>query len=467
MSSITDEPVPQKGESEPEKISGQRDLTKDNVLATLLTFAAPFFCANLLQALYGAVDLLVVGHYAPIGSPNVSAVSCGSQVFVLVTFVVVGLTTAGTVIVGNFYGAKDFKSVQRTIGTMMTCFLFVTVFMVIVMFLSATPLLKFLQTPAAAFAPARSYILICTTGTLFIVGYNVCAAILRGIGNSLFPMIFVGIACAVNLIADILFVGRFNMGPAGAAYATVISQGVSMICGLFYIQKQKNLFDFKWRNFAIERMIAKKLFVIGLPLSIQSTLIDFSFMLIFSFVNVMGLAASGGYGICCRINGFTMLPAISLSMALTAMVAQNIGAQRYDRAIQSFKWGVICALSIASLCWAWMRFFPESAFGLFTHDQETIQAGADYMRSFCYDVLLVAFVFCANGLLNGSGHTRFTFVNNVVPTFLLRVPAAWYFSRLSGATLHDIGWAAPLASMLSVIITLIYLKTGRWKIKRL
>ena len=228
-----------------------------------------------------------------------------------------------------------------------------------------------------------------------------------------------------------------------------------------------NLFDFHLRSFRIVPDLMKKLFVIGLPLSIQSTLIDFSFILIFSFINRMGLEASAGYGICCRLNGFTMLFSISFGMALTAIVAQNLGAGKTKRALAFLKTSIILSGIISFFLFLWMEFRPESAFLLFTDEPGVIAAGSLYMKSFCFDVLLVSFVFSANGFLNGSGHTRFTLVNNLVPTFLVRVPAAWLISSIPGATLYGIGWAAPMASILSVIITLIYLKTGRWKIKRI
>lgn len=445
---------------------GERDLTQGGLISTLISFAVPFFIANLLQALYGAVDLLIVGQFSS-GVADVSAVACGSQIMTLVILAVCGLTTAGTVLIGRFFGAKELDRVRRTIGTMLTTFLVCTLFVTGLMFWLSPALLRFLQTPEEAFAGANRYVLICSAGTLFIFGYNAFSAILRGVGNSKSPMIFVGIACLCNIVLDLLLVGRFGMGPVGAAVATVGSQAASMFFAIFYIRRMNDLFDFRLSSFRVDFSLMKKLFIIGLPLSIQSTLIDFSFILIFSIVNQMGVAASAGYGICCRINGFTMLPSISLGMALTAITAQNLGAGKTRRALSFFKRSVALGAGIALFFFLWMEFWPESAFALFTKEASVIAAGSLYMKSFCFDVLLVAFVFSSNGLLNGSGHTRFTLVNNVVPTFLVRVPAAWFISRLPGATLYGIGWAAPMASVLSVVITLIYLRTGRWRKQRL
>ena len=447
-------------------VKGERDLTQGGIISTLISFAIPFFAANLLQALYGAVDLLIVGRFAT-GVSDVSAVACGSQIMTLVILGACGLTTAGTVIIGNFFGSGDMGKVRQTIGTMLSTFGICSVFGTVLMCLVSPWLLKFLHTPEKAFVAANQYVLICSAGTIFIFGYNAFSAILRGVGNSVSPMIFVGIACLANIVLDLVLVGKFGMGPAGAAIATVGSQAVSMVFAIFYIRGMKTLFDFKPRSFAVNTSIMEKLFCIGLPLSIQSTLIDLSFIIIFSIINKLGVEASAGYGICCRLNGFTMLPSISFSMALTAIVAQNLGAGKTKRALSFLKRSILLSVGIASFLFLWMEFWPKTAFAIFTKDPGTIAAGSLYMKSFCFDVLMVAFVFSGNGFLNGSGHTRFTLVNNVVPTFLVRIPVAWFIANLPNATLYGIGWAAPLASFLSIVITLVYLKTGRWKIKRI
>ena len=453
-------------ESRRQLLRGERDLTQGGIVSTLVTFAIPFFLANLLQALYGAVDLLIVGRFAS-GVADVSAVACGSQIVTIILMGVAGLTTAGTVLIGKFFGARQYDQVIRTIGTMLSTFLICTILITGLMLWLSPSLLHFLKTPPEAFLDAERYVMICSAGTIFIFGYNGFSAILRGVGNSISPMIFVGIACLCNAFFDILLVGRFSMGPVGAAIATVASQAMSMFFAIFYIKRLGNLFDFHLRSFRIDPKLMRKLFVIGLPLSIQSTLIDFSFILIFSFINRMGIEESAGYGICCRINGFTMLFSISFGMALTAIVAQNLGAGKTRRALSFLKASILLSGGIAVFLFLWMEFWPESAFLLFTKEPGVIAAGSLYMKSFCFDVLLVAFVFSANGFLNGSGHTRFTLVNNLLPTFWVRVPSAWLISSIPGATLYGIGWAAPLASALSIVITLIYLKTERLKIKRI
>ena len=445
---------------------GERDLTQGGITSTLVTFAIPFFIANLLQALYGSVDLMIVGRFAT-SVADVSAVACGSQIITVILMTVAGLTTAGTVLIGKFFGARQYEEVSKTIGTMLSTFLVCTVLITALMFWAAPCLVRLLRTPEDALADADRYVLICSAGTIFIFGYNGFSAILRGVGNSTSPMIFVAIACVCNILLDLLLVGKYSMGAVGAAIATVGSQALSMFFAIAYIRRMGNLFDFHLRSFRIVPELVKKLFVIGLPLSVQSVLIDFSFMLIFSIINKLGIEASAGYGICARLNGFTMLFSISFGMALTAIVAQNLGAGQTKRALDFLKMSIFLSGIIAILLFCWMEFWPESAFMIFTKEPGVIAAGSNYMKSFCFDVLLVAFVFSANGFLNGTGHTRFTMVNNLLPTFLIRVPGAWLISRLPGAPLYGIGWAAPLASLLSVIITLIYLKTGRWKIKRI
>ncbi|MDO4573645.1 MAG: MATE family efflux transporter [Planctomycetia bacterium] len=444
----------------------QKDLTTGNPSRTLVSFAIPFFIANLLQALYGMVDLLIVGRFTS-GPIDSAAVANGTQVLMLATFFLTGLTTGATVVIGNYFGAKDSDKLRKAIGTMLSGFCLFTLLLMAFLFYFTPALVRFLNTPAQAVEKTVEYVEICTAGLLFVYGYNAFSAILRGVGNSFLPMVFIGIACVCNIVIDLILVGGYGMGPAGAAYATIGSQAISMMCAFGYLKYQKTLFDFKLASLKIDPRTAWTLFSIGFPLAIQSTIIDLSFMLIFAFVNKFGVAASAGYGICCRLNGILLLPAVSLAMALTPIIAQNLGAGKHDRALRFLKLSATYATAVGVLLFCWMQFFPEPAFALFTNDPEVIRQGALYMRGFCYDALVLGFVFSGNGFLNGSGHTRFSLVNNLIPTFLVRVPFAWYISTMPEATLYGIGLAAPLASFLSIFITLTYLATGRWKLSRI
>lgn len=447
-------------------MKAQRDLTVGNPSYILISFALPFFIANLLQALYMAVDLLVIGNFSS-NPANCAAVANGAQIMMLVVLFIVGFTTGATVIIGKYFGSKQHLQMQEFIGSSICAFLIFTGALVLLSFLAAPWLIRFLNTPEEASEQANVYVNICISGLFFTIGYNVLSSILRGVGNSIIPMITVGVACAFNVVGDLVLIGVYNMGPAGAAYATIASQAIGMILTFVYLARHPEIFPFKLSGLRIYKEHIYKLFAIGAPIAIQSTLIDLSFIIIFSIVNAFGVNASAGYGICCRLNGLILLPAISMGMALTPIIAQNLGANLHARAMNFYKLSVVYSTIIGLGLFIWMEFWSETAFMLFTRNEEIIAAGSQYMKSFCFEILVLGFVFSSNGFLNGSGHTRFSMVTNVVPTFLVRIPYAWIVSLLPGATLYGIGFASPLASFVSVFITLAYLYTGRWKLNRI
>ena len=286
--------------------SSQKDLTQGNLVKTLLLFALPYIGANFLQALYGAADLIIVGKFCD--SSVVSAVATGSQLLQTLIFFITGLTVSATVLIGKAFGAKEYDNIVKIVNTMTICFLLAALFLSLFLIIFDIPLLNL--------------------GLVFIFAYNAISAVLRGLGNSIVPMYFVAISCLVNIIADIVLIGKYNMGATGAAIATVFSQAVSVVIGLIYLKKGHFVFKFKFRGVKFDIQTAKELFKIGLPLSLQDTLIPVSFLFLFAIANSMGVAASAGYGSVVRLNAFLMLPAGSFAMALTALTAQSLGAAK-------------------------------------------------------------------------------------------------------------------------------------------
>lgn len=446
-------------------MDGQQDLTIGSPSKILFTFALPFFIANLLQALYMAVDLLIIGQFCE-GAQSTAAVANGGQSMMLLMLFVIGLSTGMTVIIGKYFGEKDYESMQRFIGSSLTFFFLLTLFLTTLAFALAPTLLRFINTPKEAVDSALTYIYICSAGLIFTIGYNIPSAILRGVGNSFFPMICVAAACVCNVFGDLLLIGVYDWGAAGAAISTVASQAIGAAMTLGYLHFHPKIFQFHWRNLKLNKSHIAKLLKIGMPIAIQSILIDLSFMIIFAIVNEFGLNASAGYGVCGRLNGIILLPAMSMGMAMAPITSQNIGAKKFDRALQFFKLSVFYSTLIGIGLFIWMRYFPESAFSIFTRDPNVIAAGSQYMRSFCFEILVLGFVFSGNGFLNGSGHTRMSMTMNVFPTLLVRIPFAWFVSRMAGATLYGIGFASPLASFITVFLMTGYLATGRWKQER-
>lgn len=437
-------------------MSEQKDLTQGNLLSTLLMFALPYVGANFLQALYGAADLIIVGKFCD--SSVVSAVATGSQLLQTLIFFITGLTVSATVLIGKAFGAKKYDDIIKIINTMTVCFIFAAILLSSAIILFDNQLLNILQTPQDAFKSTLDYVWVCAAGLIFVFAYNAISAILRGLGNSIAPMFFVAISCIVNIIADIVLVGKYNMGAQGAAIATVFSQAISVIIGLIYIRKGDFVFDFKFRQIKFDIETAKELFKIGLPLSLQDTLIPLSFLFLFSIANSMGVAASAAYGSVVRLNAFMMLPAGSFAMALTALTAQNLGAGNMHRAVNALKLSILFAFSFGLVFFIWQQLAPKSAIAIFTTDNDVLEAGALYLKSFSYDYLLVPFVFCFNGFFFGCGRTIFAAVNSIFSAFAIRIPVAFLLCAvIPNATLFDLGIAPPSASILTSSAALVYL----------
>lgn len=434
----------------------EKDLTQGNLVSTLLLFALPYIAANLLQALYGAADLIIVGKFCD--KSVLSAVATGSQVLQTLTFFITGLTVSATVLIGKAFGAKQYDNIVKIINTMSICFISAGIIMSFFLILFDSPLLNVLQTPKEALSSTKDYIFVCALGLIFIFGYNAISAILRGLGNSIMPMYFVGISCFVNIILDLILVGKFNMGAKGAAIATVISQALSVIIGYIHLRRGSFAFKFNFRKVKFDIETAKELFKIGLPLSLQDTLIPLSFLFIFSLANSMGVAASAAYGSVIRLNAFMMLPAGSFAMALTALTAQNLGAGNIQRAVQALKLSIMFAFFFGLIFFIWQQLYPQSAIEIFASDKEVLESGSIYLKSFSYDYILVPFVFCLNGFFFGCGRTIFAAINAIFAAFLIRVPVAFILCTLiPGATLFELGIAAPCASILSSISGILYL----------
>lgn len=439
-----------------------KDLSEGNVVKQLIMFSLPFLAANVIQSLYSVADMLIVGQFS--GTASISGVNIGSQVTFIITNLVFGLCTGGTVLIGQYMGAKKQKDLEETTATLMTMLLIAAIVMTLAFSFIKDPILHLIQTPAEAYDEARSYLAITLLGLIFIFGYNVFSAIMRGMGDSKRPFYFVTIACVTNIILDLILVGKFNMGASGAAIATVISQAVSMITCIWFMIKNNFVFDFKPSSFRINRDKLGRIFKLGTPSAIQNGVTSLSFMIITILVNVVGgVSASAAVGVVGKFNGFAIMPAIAMSASISTMSAQSIGANKWDRAIEVCKLGTIVAAVISVCIFALAQLCPDQILKLFNDDPEMINYGIQYMRTFSCDYLIVPFVFCINGIFIGAGHTTFSLINNMLSAIILRVPASFLFGKILNMGLLGIGLGAPVASAGSLILILIFLFSGKWK----
>ena len=439
-------------------------LTEGNVFRVLLSFSVPFLIANVIQALYGAVDLMVIGWYCP--PESVAAVSTGTQVTQIITSMVSGLTLGGTILVGKYTGMRDEKRTERTIGTTLSVFAIVALVLTLVMLLLRVPVLEALKTPDTSFDMAKQYVTICFCGIFFICGYNAISAILRGYGDSKRPMYFAALSCVLNIIGDVVFVKYMGMGVAGTALATVGSQAVSMICSIIYLNRRKFIFTFRLKNFKIYPELARELAVVGIPISFQECMVRLSFLYLTSVTNRLGVSAAAAVGIASKYDVFAMLPATSLASALAAITAQNYGAGKLKRAGQSLAAGIGFAFLASSLFFLWAQISPQTMIGVFNSDPAIIEAGIPFFRSCSYDYLAVSFVFCLNGYMNGRSKTVFTMVSCCFGALALRMPLIWLAYTYCPENLAVIGAIAPAVSGFMAAYTMVFVLRQIQKDKR-
>lgn len=439
----------------------EKDLSQGSVAKQLFLFAIPFIITNLVQSLYSVADMIIVGQFA--GTVSMSGVNIGSQVSLLITMLVIGLSAGGTVLIAQYKGFGAREELTRTIGTLFSVLFVLAIVLTVVMFVFSVPILHLIQTPPEAFEEAKRYLLVTVAGTIFIFGYNAFSAVFRGMGNSKFPLIFVSIACLANVFLDLLLVAYFKMGALGAAVATVSSQALSMILCIIFLRRSDFVFDFRLKSFRFHKEQLKKLLEVGIPTSIQNTITHISFIVLTAMVNTISVAASAGVGAVAKFNSFAILPAIAVGNSVSAMSAQNIGAGEEKRAVKTMNIGILLAFVMSLIMFVIATLFPEPILQIFGNDPDMIREGALYMQAFKYDFLIVPVLFCFNGLFIGSGHSTFSLINSILSSIIIRIPISYLFGMSMGQGVFGVGIGAPLATLVSSVIGLFYFLSDRWR----
>lgn len=434
--------------------SKDRYLIEGSLPLGLWKFAAPFMGAYLLQALYGAVDLLVIGHFCDAGA--VSAVGIGAQMLHMVLAVLFGLSMGGTVLIGFNIGAKDDRGAANAIGSTATLFAFVAALLTPIAAYLTRSCVSLMQTPPEAFEYACQYVFICACGIPFITGYNVVGAIYRGLGDAVTPTIFVVVACVANIVGDLILIGGFDLGPAGAAYATVAAQAISFFYAIYHMRRKRFAFEFHRDNFIPRKKSILAIFKVGIPLALQDVLTCVSFLVILAIVNSMGVNESAGLAVAERVIGFLLLPPVAFSSAVATAASQNFGAKKNRRAFNAFLYGMGFSFVFGFLFWALCQICPVEVASLFTKDAIVAEQGALYLRSFTIDCMLVAFIFNINGYFCGCGKATVVSAHSIFAAVCARIPISYLFSRVPNATLKHVGYAAPLASITSVVACVVY-----------
>ncbi len=429
-----------------------QNLTQGGILKSLVTFAFPVLLALFLQVMYGAADLIIVGQFA--GTGEQSGVASGSQLFHLVTLVITGLTMGVTVLVGNAIGARDPERAGRGIGAGIAIFAVIAVAVTAVVVPWSDGLASLLDAPPEAFAQTSSYVRICGIGTVFIVAYNVIGAVFRGIGDSKTPLLTVAIACVINIVGDLVLVGVFHLGAAGAAIATVTAQAVSVIVSLVLIRRKELPFAFHRFYVRFDPVYVRAILRVGIPIALQEMLVQFSFLFIQVVVNGMGVTQSAAVGVAEKAVGFLMLVGSAYMQSISAFVAQNNGAGQYNRSKKALFYGIETAFAAGAVMAALAFFGGGALASLFSREAAVVAGAHEYLKAYAFDCLLTAIFFCYVGYFNGCGKTIFVMAQGVVGAFCIRVPAVFLLSRVADASLFRIGLATPLSSLVQIFLCL-------------
>lgn len=429
------------------------DFTQGSIFKKLIAFMVPVLGALVLQAAYGAVDLLVVGRFGT--TSGLSAVSTGSQVLNLVTFVITQFAMGITVLIARYIGEKKPELIGTLIGGATVVFTAVSVILFIVMVAFAAPISVLMQAPAEALKLTTSYVRICGAGIFFIVAYNLLAAIFRGFGDSRSPLIFVAVACVINIVGDIILVAGLHMDAAGAALATVFAQAVSAVFAVILLIKRKNMFKITKHDFRFNSQCAR-LLKIGFPLALQEFLTQISFLALCAFINRLGLEASSGYGVACKIVNFAMLIPSALMQSMASFVSQNVGAGDEKRARKAMFTGIGIGLFAGCVVFVLIMLKGDILTGIFTTDAQVIKNGFAYLKGFAPETIVTAVLFSMVGYFNGHDKTLWVMIQGLIQTLLVRLPLAYYMSIQPDASLTKIGLAAPVATMAGIILNVIF-----------
>ncbi|WP_317856244.1 MATE family efflux transporter [Chakrabartyella piscis] len=435
-------------------MSQNLDLTKGRLLPVLLQFTYPILLSILLQTTYGTADLLIVGQFANVA--DVSGVTIGSMIMLAITSCFTGLSMGTTILIARYIGSGQGDKSSRVVGVSIFLFALLALVFTAFLLLGNDFLTNIMQTPTESISNTKSYLYICGAGTIFIVSYNLLGSIFRGLGDSKTPLLSVAIACIINIVLDLLFVAKCNMGSSGAALATVIAQASSVVLSILIIRKRKLAFSLSRKDICFDGFYIKNILSLGIPVAMQGVLVTISFLSVTAIINVFGVAQSAAVGIVEKITNLVMVVPQAFAQALAAFTAQNLGAKEIDRAKKGLFYSITLSL-VFGVMTAFISAFHGTIFTkLFTSDAEITTHALLYLRSYSIDCILVAIMFSYAGFFNGCGKTTFVMIESILGAFCIRIPLAYLFSTLEGTNMFVIGLATPSSTFVQIILCVVY-----------
>lgn len=440
-----------------------KTFTEGQILLPLVRFAMPVLAALFLQAMYGAVDLMIVGRFTEAGSvsAHVSAVTTGSQIMLTLTNLVASFAMGATIILGQQIGRGQAKKGGETIGACIVLFACIGIALTLLCVPGAGAVAMIMHAPREAFALTTAYVRICGGGMLIIIAYNLIGSIFRGIGDSMTPLLTVAIACVCNIFGDLLLVAGLHMGTVGAAVATVGAQAVSVVISLWLLRRRmkRGQLPFtlvKW-HIRFDGPVIRQITWLGLPIAAQDLLVGISFLIIQAIVNALGVIPSAGVGVAEKVCAFIMLVPLAFMQSMSAFVAQNAGAGKLDRAEKALCYGILMSLAVGTVMFYLSFFHGLDLASLFSKDIEVAAAGAEYLKAYAIDCLLTPVFFCFIGFYNGIGRTRFVMLQGIISAFCVRVPVSYIMSKRVPVSLFHIGLATPCSSSLQIVMCLVFM----------
>ncbi len=436
-----------------------KDLTEGSELKVIILFAIPMLIGNVFQQLYNTVDSIIVGNL--LGKIALGAVGASFPIIFLMVSMVMGLGMGASVMISQFYGAKQMEKLKATIETFYYFLVISCILVTVAGIIFAEPILNLMNTPPEMLQSAKSYMIIYFCGMIFLFGFNGISAILRGLGDSKTPLYFLIISTVINIILDLLFIAVFKMGIDGAAYATVIAQALTFVGGMIVLQKNHPVLKTDLRKMKFVPVLFGKMVKIGLPTGIQQMLVAASFMAMTGIVLDFGTDAMAGFTSAGRVDSFAFMPIMSFSMALSAFAGQNIGAGKHERVVRGFRATLLFNITFAVVIGAIFVLFGGTLVGMFNQDTMVIAHGAEYLKIVGFFYWFVSIMFIVGGVLRGAGDTFFPMLISLLALWVFRIPLAHWLSSLIGP--DGIWWSIPLGWAFGAPASLIYYLTGRWK----
>ncbi len=428
----------------------EKDLTSGSVFRNIAYFSLPYLLSYFLQTLYGMADLFIIGQFNGVG--DITAVSVGSQVMHMLTVMIVGLAMGSTVSIGKAVGAKRPESAMAAIGNTVSLFMGVSAACMVLLLGLVKQIVSLMSTPEEAVAGTITYLTICFIGIPFITAYNIISSVFRGLGDSKSPMYFIAVSCGANIVLDYLFIGVLGMGTAGAALGTTMSQTVSVLLALAVISRKKAGIKLKREYFRPQRETLGPILRVGVPVALQDGFIQIAFIVITVIANRRGLNDAAAVGIVEKIIGVVFLVPSTMLSTVSALSAQNIGAGKHERAAQSLRYAVFLTVGYGLIMSVITQFIAAPVVGMFTEDAAVILLGEQYLKGYIWDCIFAGIHFSFSGYFCAYGMSGISFLHNFLSIVCVRIPGAFLASAYFTDTLFPMGLAAPLGSLLSVLI---------------